>query len=432
MTVLTKLQHADPREHVLCVSFMKVGKLHYFDFADFPHLMIGDHVIVETRQLGPQMGEVKGFRLRNELEGETVETLSRPATPADLLLNQQWKEKEVPALIDCREKAAQLGGYGPAKFVAAEYNYNGSVLTILFTADEKERLNVTRLRNVLAKQLKTHVEFRQIGPRDVAKVQEGFGACGIPRCCSTFLTDFSMISINMAKAQGISLNPAEITGMCGRLRCCLTYEYEQYVEARKRLPKLRKRVGTPHGEGRVIEVHALKDGVTVLVDEARHYIPREDLIPLEEWEALKAAAAAPCSKNESGGCDCGAKRPRGSAEETLAEMGMPKLPHVHHAPMRPAETANLRKKTVTGNAGGSGAGRGAKAAPKKGPQMLPHRRKTPHLSPAIALLRAQTKGRLITSVTVGGGGASAMAATVPARKINPPRMEEQTAKCWKI
>ncbi len=98
------------------------------------------------------------------------------------------------------------------------------------------------------------IDFRRIGPRDVAKIIGGMGACGIEmRCCSTFLTEFSPISIRMAKAQGVSLDPSEITGMCGRLRCCLIYEYEQYVEARKHLPKRNKRVVTPEGEGKVID-----------------------------------------------------------------------------------------------------------------------------------------------------------------------------------
>ena len=112
----------------------------------------------------------------------------------------------------------------------------------------------------------------------------------------------------MAKAQGISLNPSEITGMCGRLRCCLVYEYEQYVEARKELPKRNKRVGTPHGEGKVIDVHPLQDAVTVLVEETYIVVKREDLMPLDEWDALEAKAKGGCSRHEGGGCDCGAKR----------------------------------------------------------------------------------------------------------------------------
>ena len=321
-TVIVPTKTANPRESVLAVSFMKVGKLYYFDFVPFPDVMIGDYVVVQTSSLGLQMGQVKGFRSREALNPADIQRMLRPASPADLLMNQQWKEREVPALIDCREKAAQIGGYEEAKFIAAEYNFDGSVLTYLYTTDEKNKLNMNKLRSAMQRLIGVSVEFRQIGPRDVAKVQEGFGACGIPRCCSTFLTDFSMISINMAKAQNISLNPAEITGMCGRLRCCLIYEYEQYVEARKQLPKLRKRIGTPHGEGRVVEVHPLRDGVTVEVDDNYHFITREEIIPLAEWEALRDAAASPCSKHEGGGCDCGAKRPRGSAKETLAEVGI--------------------------------------------------------------------------------------------------------------
>lgn len=181
-----------------------------------------------------------------------------------------------------------------------------------FEAELESKINSTRLRVALRRSFSAQIDLRQIGPRDVAKLIGGMGACGIPRCCSTFLTDFSPISIKMAKAQGISLNPSEITGMCGRLRCCLIYEYEQYVEARKQLPKRNKRIGTPHGEGKVIDVHPLSDAVTVIVEDTRHLVQREDIIPLEEFEALKAKAEAGCSKHESGGCDCGA---RGSATD---------------------------------------------------------------------------------------------------------------------
>jgi cell fate regulator YaaT (PSP1 superfamily) len=312
-----------PEEYVIAVSFMKVGKRYYFDYRRFPELQVGDYVIVETTTMGEQMGEIKGFTHRSAVnERVYIHEIIRPATPADLLLRQQWKEKDVPALIDCREKAAAMGGYQNVKFVSAEHNYNGKMLTYFFTADDNQRVNIQRLRTALQKAYNLRVEFRQVGPRDVAKLLGGLGACGIPRCCSTFLTEFSMVSIGMAKAQDISLNPAEITGVCGRLRCCLTYEYEQYVQARHKLPRLRKRVGTKYGEGRVIEVHPMEDAVTVQVDDKQYLIPREDLRPLDEYEALHKAAASPCSKSESGGCDCGAKRPRGSADELMDEMGI--------------------------------------------------------------------------------------------------------------
>src|SRR4030067_407106 len=109
---------------------------------------------------------------------------------------------------------------------------------------------------------------RRVGPRDVPKTRGGVGACGLQeRCCSKFLTEFSPISIKMAKAQGISLNPQEITGMCGRLRCCLVYEYDQYVQARKELPKVKKRVVTPMGPGKVVDVLPLRQAVIVHLEE---------------------------------------------------------------------------------------------------------------------------------------------------------------------
>jgi hypothetical protein len=131
----------------------------------------------------------------------------------------------------------------------------------------------------------------------VAKLMGGNGPCGETCCCCRFLTEFSPVSIKMAKAQGISLNPSEITGMCGRLRCCLVYEYEQYVEARKHLPKRGQRIGTPHGIGRVGEVLAMQDAVSVWVEEAQHTVKREDLMPVTEYEALMAKAQEPCEKH---------------------------------------------------------------------------------------------------------------------------------------
>jgi cell fate regulator YaaT (PSP1 superfamily) len=142
----------------------------------------------------------------------------------------------------------------------------------------------------------THVEMHLVGPRDVAKALGGMGACGLEcRCCSAFLTEFSPISIKMAKEQGISLTPTEITGMCGRLRCCLVYEYEQYVEARKQLPKRGKLVITPKGNGKVYNVIPIKDTVIVELDQGgQHEFLREDIQPLDELEALKKKADDSC------------------------------------------------------------------------------------------------------------------------------------------
>jgi cell fate regulator YaaT (PSP1 superfamily) len=142
----------------------------------------------------------------------------------------------------------------------------------------------------------TRVEMHLVGPRDVAKIMGGMGACGLEcRCCTAFLTEFSPISIKMAKEQGISLTPTEITGMCGRLRCCLVYEYEQYVEARKHMPKRGKMVITPRGKGKVVGVNPLISVVLVDLEQGgQHEFVQDDLQPLEEYEALKNKADGSC------------------------------------------------------------------------------------------------------------------------------------------
>ncbi|MCB9437014.1 MAG: hypothetical protein H6673_08475 [Anaerolineales bacterium] len=307
----------DPSHHVAGVRFQKLGKLYHFVYDEYPYLNTGDFVIVETVR-GQQMGQVIGFVERtNEREYKDI---LRIATPRDLLLKQQWEAKEVEALIDCRDTAAQVGGYRNVKFVKAEYSFNGANLTLMYQTDDE--FNPAPLFKALRKHNTANIDFRQIGPRDVARIMGGQGACGGPRCCSTFLTDFSPVSIKMAKTQGIPLNPTEITGMCGRLRCCLIYEYEQYVEARKQLPRRNKVVGTPHGEGRVIEIFPLRDGVNVVVEEQVHFVPREEIVPLEEFRALQDKAAAGCSKNETGACDCGARRPKSAQQDLNAALEM--------------------------------------------------------------------------------------------------------------
>ena len=283
------------------VRFQKIGKLYHFDYSAHPGLQTGDFVIVDTLR-GRQMGQVMGFTAPDS--NRAIRQILRPATARDLVLRQHWQAQEAEALATCQETAANLRRLAEVKFVAAQYNYDGSVITFLFNAEEKMDMAVLQKR--LQRKFAARIELRQIGPRDVAKLLGGFGACGETRCCSTFLTDFSPISIKMAKAQGVSLNPSEITGMCGRLRCCLVYEYEQYVEARKRLPRRNKRVGTPHGEARVIDQLPLADAVRVDLGEGlRKVVTREEIIPLEEFRKLAEKAQSPCDKHGDGSCECG-------------------------------------------------------------------------------------------------------------------------------
>lgn len=287
------------------VRFQKLGKLYHFELGGHEEVQPGDHIIADTKR-GRQLGQVIAYVPEEKIfQGRGLRPIERKATPRDLIMQQVWREKELSALISCREKAAELN-LRDVKFVKAEYSFDGSWLTFYY-ATENKKADLNSLRKALNRTFRTRIELQLVGPRDVAKFLGGYGACGTPRCCSTFLTDFSPISIKMAKEQGISLNPQEITGMCGRLRCCLIYEYEQYVEAKKHLPKRGKVIGTPHGEGRVRDVLAMRDAVIVDVEGERYEVSREQIEPLEELRALEEKAAAGCSKHENGGCDCGAR-----------------------------------------------------------------------------------------------------------------------------
>ncbi len=296
------------QKYIIAVRFHSVGKLYHFDASAHSDAQPGDYVIVETRR-GKQLGEV--VRIVDDPSppprGGKFKSVTRVATPRELLMQEAWRVKDLPALVTCREKAAKVKLKG-VKFVKAEHNYDGTRLTFFYASDDDEPVNVSALLKELRRSFRdTQIDMQQIGPRDVAKILGGYGACGGPRCCSTHLTEFSPISIKMAKAQGISLNPMEITGMCGRLRCCLVYEYEQYVAARKKLPKRGKRVGTPHGAGKVIDLNPLKEIAIVIVNDIRHEVAHNDIEPLAEWEALQKKASKGCQKHESGGCDCGAR-----------------------------------------------------------------------------------------------------------------------------
>lgn len=292
--------------NVVAIRFQPLGKLYHFNSAGVRDLRPGDYVLVSTRR-GREMGEVVTFvdpsKRRNKLK-----PIERRATAQELVLRRMWQRKELETMIDCRAKASEIGMEG-VKIAKAEYSYDGSRVTFLYNYEGEERLDLNELRNSMQRAMKqSRVDFRQIGPRDVAKIIGGMGACGLDqRCCSMFLSEFSPISIKMAKAQGISLNPQEITGMCGRLRCCLVYEYEQYAEARKHLPKVKKRVVTPLGEGKVVEVLPLRQAVIVALaeDNRRVEFLKHEIEPFDELKALEGKAGSPCDRHENGGCDCG-------------------------------------------------------------------------------------------------------------------------------
>jgi len=290
------------KQKIVGVRFSKVGKIYNFDATQIDNIRKGDVVVVETSR-GWQMGEVVMIIDQPaEATDAAWKPLDRVATPKDLAQWQVWQNKEPEVMERCKERAKELH-LNHIKIVSSEYNFDGSRLTILFSSDTEEKAELKSLRSDMQKAFApAQVEMRQIGPRDVAKILGGMGACGIEtRCCTRFITEFSSISIKMAKEQGISLTPAEITGMCGRLRCCLIYEYENYLEARKNMPKKNKKVMTPDGEGKVVDLQPLAGKVIVEIPErGRREFLSEDVTVLEEAEVLQKAAKSFISKHGEG------------------------------------------------------------------------------------------------------------------------------------
>ena len=254
----------EPASQVVGVRFSRVGKIYDFDAGEIKDLQVGDAVIVETSQ-GWQMGFITNFVEESKVENrKELKLINRKATPRDLIVRQTWQQKEDEVVQYSRKKVNDLK-LEDIKIISAEYSFDGKRLLVFYNFEGEGGGDVKNLRNDLQKRYSsTKLDLRPIGPRDVAKTYCGLGACGKEkRCCCAFLSEFSSISIRMAKNQSISLTPIEITGMCGRLRCCLEYEDEIYSEVLQGLPKKGKRIMTPQGEGRVVEIRALSEEIVV-------------------------------------------------------------------------------------------------------------------------------------------------------------------------
>jgi cell fate regulator YaaT (PSP1 superfamily) len=299
---------------IVGIRFSRVGKIYHFNASNIADLRPGDHVVVETSR-GWQLGQVAQL-VDNPMPPPDGywKPVDRRATPRDMLMRQTWHAREAEVVASCGKRVNELNLSG-LKIVTAEYSFDGTRLTIMFSTDTEEKIELRSLRQDMQRlYAPAQVELRQIGPRDVAKLIGGMGACGLEmRCCTRFLTDFSSISIRMAKEQGISLTPSEVTGMCGRLRCCLIYEYEAYVTARQQLPKRNKRVKTPLGEGKVVDVSPLREVIMVEIPEigVREY-KKGEIEPLDELEALKQKAQAGC---QPGGENCTCNHSEGEKDQ---------------------------------------------------------------------------------------------------------------------
>ncbi|MBM4446847.1 MAG: stage 0 sporulation family protein [Chloroflexi bacterium] len=244
---------------IVGVRFNQAGKVYYFDAMNIP-VEINDNVVVETSR-GYELGKVV-ISPKQVIHSEITEPLkpiARKAQAEDMEKAQRQQERATNAIAKCRELIERLNL--PMKPISAQYNLDGSHLTIFFSAEK--RVDFRELVRELSRNLKTRVELRQVGARDEAKLVGGLGKCGLPLCCTTFLSEFAPVSIKMAKEQDIALNPMKTSGICGRLLCCLGYEYEQYRAMKEKMPPLRQEVSTALGNAKVVSFNPIKETVTV-------------------------------------------------------------------------------------------------------------------------------------------------------------------------
>jgi cell fate regulator YaaT (PSP1 superfamily) len=259
---------------VVGVVFKEAGKVYYFDPAGL-ELKIGDHVIVKTSR-GTEFGEIVSppEDVPEDEIAAALKKVVRRATSEDEKTNTTNAEKEKEA-FDVAEKKISKHKL-PMKLVEVEYVFDGSKIIFYFTADG--RIDFRDLVKDLASVFRTRIELRQIGVRDEAKLIGGLGPCGRRLCCTLFLSDFEPVSIRMAKDQDLPLNPLKISGICGRLMCCLKYEHEVYKDFKRRAPRKGSKVTTPEGAGTVVDYNVPKSRVVVDIGEGgRVQVPIADV-----------------------------------------------------------------------------------------------------------------------------------------------------------
>lgn len=248
---------------VIGVRFRQAGKIYNFSPADF-QVKVGDHVIVETAR-GIEYGSVvQGIReVADDKVIMPLKSVIRIATEEDDKKAIENNEKEKKAFKICKEKIAKHGL--EMKLIETEYTFDNNKVLFYFTADG--RIDFRELVKDLASVFKTRIELRQVGVRDETKMLGGIGICGRPLCCNTYLSEFIPVSIKMAKEQSLSLNPTKISGICGRLMCCLENEQEAYEELNSNLPDIGEKVKTFDGfKGEVVSVNVLRQKVKIVVE----------------------------------------------------------------------------------------------------------------------------------------------------------------------
>ncbi len=246
---------------IVGVRFREGGKIYDFDTGHFV-LSVGDYVMVKTER-GFTVGQVvtPPRRLEKGVNYPKLKKIFRLAGEEDLKQYREMLEKEKTAYEFCKERIEERGL--PMRLINVESLYDGSKITFYFTANG--RVDFRELVKDLVKEFHTRIELRQVGVRNQAKMIGGVGSCGRELCCSRFMREFHPVSIK-AKEQNLSLNPTKISGACGRLMCCLKFEYECYMESKKGMPKLGKKIETPQGRGRVVRQNIINRTVTVILD----------------------------------------------------------------------------------------------------------------------------------------------------------------------
>lgn len=249
---------------VIGVRFRTAGKIYFFSPGEF-EIKQGDHVIVETAR-GVEYGRV--VSAPKEVDDDSVvqplKSVIRIATEQDEKTVEKNRQKEKEAFKICQEKIRKHGL--DMKLIEAEYTFDNNKVLFYFTADG--RIDFRELVKDLAAVFRTRIELRQIGVRDEAKMLGGMGICGRKLCCNTFLSEFAPVSIKMAKEQNLSLNPTKISGVCGRLMCCLKNEQETYEYLNSKLPNVGEKLKTKDGVvGEVQRVDVLRQKVKLIVED---------------------------------------------------------------------------------------------------------------------------------------------------------------------
>ena len=263
MADIDPFEGSRPLPKIIAVSLQQAGHLYNF-LAGEQTLRRGERVLVES-EAGARVGtvEIEPHEPAHSIDLSALRPIIRVASDSDFDAERETLSREAHARRLCVERIRE--GRIQMKLVSADYTFDAHKVVFYFVAEG--RVDFRDLVHDLANTLRVRVEMKQIGARDETKVTGGMGPCGRELCCSSWLRDFEAVTVKMAREQGLALNPSRLAGMCGRLKCCLRYEYASYVELKRALPNVGKRVQCVKGDGRVVRQNTLKQTVLVQREE---------------------------------------------------------------------------------------------------------------------------------------------------------------------